>query len=403
MRLIGIIAVLGLLFTGVGLPQDDFPAVRVAAMAADRVVSIDAHNVALISVAGFGLTEARQSRLLTNRLTGFVYTENGYIITDSRDIEDATLLSIKIGEGMEMEAEVIGTDAEYGVGVLKVDCETPLTPVQLLEEIYDPLAEVYPYDQGDPVIAIGYSGGYGGTVTFGIISAIRNFRNRNGILLPSVIQADVVINAGNEGCPLFNEDGVVIAMHDRRGGGGGLQGITFFTPIWLIKRVADEIIACYESDNVDECEVWHPWLGVKTFSGSMSPFGGIREVTDDLKMYMNIPDQYWNVGILLDKVYAGSPASEHGLMNKDMLISLTILDGDENVKQDFMYLESIEELELLVTTAEREDMFVFNVLKISSGLVTLITREVTVGDHPGAFSFIAPDPLLAFEDSSDYF
>lgn len=391
-----------LLLLGVAAAQEAYPAVRVAELARDSVVSIDSNVVAFGAVTGVGALElSRQTRLLTNRLTGFIYTENGYIITDSQDIEDATLLKIHLDDGTELDGEVIGVDTEYGVGVVKVESEDPLKPVVIMDTAYDPLGDVYPYDQGDVVVAIGYSGGYGGTVTAGIISAVRNFRNSNYMLIPSVIQADVVINAGNEGCPLFNDRGEVIAMHDRRGGGGSMQQTTFFIPVWLVARVADEIIANYESNKpVEDYEIWHPWLGIKPFAGSISPMTGFyREVGDDLKMYMDIPDQYWDVGILLDRVWTESPAREYGLLDHDMLLDLTVLypatenDPTETVRQPYMLLTSIQELELLVTTAGRDEIFEFGVLRNR----TYFKVKVIVGQHPGSFSF------EGFDISSDYF
>jgi serine protease Do len=371
----------GLLSASAALAQE-FPSQKVAKLAGPSVVSIDVNNVAYGAVSsGGGLEFSRTGTLATKHVTGFVYRSNGYIITDSQDIDGATLLLVRLSDGTEVPARVIGTDGFYGVGVVKIDVPKgkKLTPVKLLNERYDPFKDVYPYDQGDSVVSIGHSGGFGGTVTYGIISAIRNFRNRNGILLPSVIQSDVVINTGNEGSPLFNADGEVIAMHEHRGGGGSMQNTTFFTPIDIIKRAADEIIADFEAGR--EIEVWHPWLGIKPFSGSTNQQGQIRQVTDDLKMFMNIPQQYWDVGVLIDTVYPESPAREFGLVDKDMIMHVTVLDADENVKHPYMLLKSIQDLELMVTTAEEGDIFVFGVLRSGK----LFDIEAIIGQHPGEF------------------
>jgi S1-C subfamily serine protease len=398
MRIFVTFVLASIVMLGVALAQDDFPAVMVAEMVKDSVVAIDANTVTYGAVTGAGTFEyARYQELLTNRLTGFVYSDNGYIITDSRDIEGATILTVIFGAGTEnereLDAEIVGIDEEYGIGVIKVEPEEPLIPVKLMADLYDPTNDQYPYEQGDAVVTIGYSGGFGGTVTYGIISAIRNFRNRNGILLPHVIQADTAINAGNEGCPLFNDRGDVIAMHDRRGGGGSMQNTTFFIPVWLVKRVADEIIANYESAKpVKDFEVWHPWLGIKPFSGSRSPFGGIREFSDDLKMYMDIPDQYWDVGILMDKVWYESPAREFGLRDRDIVLDITVLDVNEDVKIDYQLIKSIGQVEILVTTADRGDIFVFGVLRNYN----YFKVSVPVGQHPGLAT-------AGFEMTSEYF
>ena len=396
MKRVVIALLVSVMLVGTAYAQQSFPAMDVAEMVKDSVVSIDANRVVYGATRATMMGDlASYTRLSTSFLSGFIYTENGYIITDSQDIEDATILTIWLGDGTELEAEVVGVDEDYGIGVIKVDTDEPLTPVKLVEGTYDHFEDIYPYDQGDPVVAIGYSGGLGGTVTFGIISAIRNMRNRNRILIPNVIQSDVAINSGNEGCALFNEKGEVVGLHDRAA--AGMQNTTFFTPIWLVKRIADELITIYETNS--EEQVWHPWLGIKPYAGSTNPFTGrIRTVGDDLKMYMNIPDQYWDVGILLDNVWMESPAREYGLMDQDMLLDVTVLDADLVVKHEYQLLTNISDLEILVTTADRDETFVFGVLRNFK----YFKVEVVIGQHPGAFSFVSGSNL-AIEDSSEYF
>ena len=294
------------------------------------------------------------------------------------------MVSVFTADNTELQAEVVGLDPDYGIGVVKVHTDKPLKPAKLLEGKYDPLKEVYPYDQGDQVLAIGASGGMGGTVTNGVISAVRNLRNRSGVLIPSMIQSDVMINSGNEGCPLLTMDGEVIGMHEMRAtsGRGLLQNTTFFTPIWLVKRVASELIANYESKKpVKDFKVWHPWLGIKPYVNLER--GTTQAVGDDLKMFLDVPDQYWDTGIFVDQVYTDSPASEFGLMPKDYVFSVTVLDKNENEKIPYTLLKNIETLELMVTTADKGDIFVFQVLRLPN----LLNVEVVVGQHPGAFRF----------------
>jgi S1-C subfamily serine protease len=395
------------------MAADEYPAVAVVEQVQDSVVSIDANQVTFGVALGAGDEVARQQRLLTNTLTGFVYTADGYIITDSQEIESAVLLNVVFADGSELEGKVVGVDEEYGIGVIKVEPKTPLKPVKMLDKLYEPKKDSYPYAQGDPIIAIGSSAGFGGTVTTGIIGAIRNFRNENGILVPNMIQADVVINAGNEGSPLFNNNGEVIAFHDRRSDGGRMQNTTFFTPIWFVRRIADEIIKNHE-DEIEDPEIWHPWLGIKPFAGSTGilsgDFGGIRTVGDDLKMFLDIPDQYWDVGVLIDTVFQESPAKEFGLRDKDMLLEVQVLHGDNDVnrekgiveeeKHPRQFIKRIEDLELMVTTADRGDIFIFGVLRAKS----YFNVEVVIGQHPGAFIFTLPaGQFVDLEVSNDYF
>lgn len=399
MKRLIIACMLVLAMTSGAFAQANFPAMDVVDTVGPAVVSIDVNRVVYgattMSLVG---DLASYTRLATNYLTGFIYTENGYIVTDAANITEATILTVWLDDGTELDAELIGIDEEYGIGVIKIESEKPLTPVKMVDARYDPINEVYPYAQGDPVVAIGYSGGLGGTVTSGIISAIRNLRNRNYILIPSVIQSDAAINTGNEGCPLFNERGEVIGIHDQRS--GGMQNTTFFMPVWLVKRVADEIIASYEeSGDSDDPDVWHPWLGIKPFAGSVSPLTGqLRTVGDDLKMYLDIPDQYWDVGILIDEVWLESPAREFGILPHDMVVDLVVFDEDDNVKVPYRLIKTVEELELLVTTADRGDKFIFGVIRNFKYL----TLEVEIGNHPGSFTFLAYTNF-ELERSEDYF
>jgi len=403
MKRVALAVIFCLMLGSSALAQSNFPAMNVVDEVADSVVSIDVNRVVYGST--LGMNAYTHTRLSTTYQTGFVYTENGYIVTDSRNIEDASILTVWLNDGTELEAEFVGMDEEYGVGVIKVETEEPLKPVKVIEGRYDPIEDYYPYDQGDAVVAVGYSGGLGGTVTSGVISSIRNFRNRNEILLPHVIQSDVAINAGNEGCPLFNEQGKVIGMHDLRE--AGMQNTTFFTPVWLITRVADELIEIYETGS--EEEVWHPWLGVKPFAGSISlTRGTYREVGDDLKMYMDIPDQYWDVGVLIDAVWMESPAREFGLLDHDMILDVTVLHvdletGEEVVKIPYRLIKSVEELEIMVTTAEDGDVFLFGILRNYS----YFNLEIEIGQHPGAFTYLSPTSGAQFtpdlEMSSEYF
>src|SRR5205823_644907 len=131
---------------------------------------------------------------------------------------------------------------------------------------------------------------------------------------------------------------------------------TFFTPMWIVKRVADEMIANHETPEPDQgFKAWHPWLGVKPFSGSADVFGRTQQVDDSLKMFINWPDQYWDIGVWIDTVWPDSPAAVGGIHAHDILYSLSIIrpnaKGDEVTIQPYQYLKSVEQLETLVTTA----------------------------------------------------
>ena len=385
----------------------DYKATSVVDEVRESVVSIDINSLSV----NYATFDSSTRSLLTRQITGVVYTENGYILTDSNSIDDGIYINVRFENGREYEAEYIGADLQYGVGVLKIEPEEDhdLKPIRMRGELYDPDIGSLPYEQGEPVLAIGYSGGYGGTVTSGIISAIRTFRNSRRILIPHMIQADCPINVGNEGCPLFNDLGEVIGFHDIQGGGGGLQRISFFAPTWIVKRVADEIISNHESERpaMDEEVVWHPWMGIQPFAGSVG-LSGLRSQTDDLKMFFGMPDQYWDVGVLINGIWREGPAAEYGLRRMDWLMTVTVVNQDENTGEDtvkvpYQHIKTVQQLEVLVSTAERGDIFIFGVLRNGS----LFDVEVTIGQHPAATAYLPDTPTdLSTSDlarMSEYF
>lgn len=389
MRAFCLAIIIMVLAAGQALAQE-YKSTDVVSEVRDSVVSIDVNSLA-VNYATFSMST---QSLLTRQITGVVYTKNGYIITDSNSISDGIYLNVRFENGREYEAEYIGADLQYGVGVLKItpDPDHELQPIKMRGELYNADIGSLPYEQGEPVLAIGYSGGYGGTVTSGIISAIRTFRNTRRILIPNMIQADVPINIGNEGCPLFNDSGEVIGFHDIQGQGGSLQRISFFSPTWIIKRVADEIISNHESERPadDEEVVWHPWMGIQPFAGS-SGGSGLRTQSDDLKMFFGMPDQYWDVGILLNAIWREGPAAEYGLRRMDWLMTVTVVNqneqtGEDTVKVPYQLLKTVQQLEVLVSTAERGDIFIFGVLRNGN----LFDVEVTIGQHPAATAYL-PD------------
>lgn len=398
-KLVSLLAV-ALLCTAVSWAQNDDQLTKIVSEVHGSVVSVNTKSLTYGSISGgMGGESSRYQEIATGWLSGFVFDKKGYIVTDSQDLEGAKIITVYTSENVELPAEVVGLDQDYGIGVIKVHSDKPLVPVKILATPYDQVKEIYPYGQGDTVIAIGASGGFGGTVTSGIVSAMRNMRNRSGTLIPNMIQSDVKINVGNEGCPLFNDRGEVIGMHEMRGGGRE-QSISWFTPMWLVNRIAGELIANYESKKpVKDFKVWHPWLGIKPYISRSGAFlGAGMGVGDDLKMFMNIPDQYWDTGFLVDNVYPDSPSSEYGLLAKDYVFAVTVRDKNEKEVIPYTLIKEIEQLELMVCNAQKGDVFTFEVLRIPNRILV----EVVIGQHPGAFSFFSVSNL-GFERSDQYF
>ncbi|MCH2457328.1 MAG: trypsin-like peptidase domain-containing protein, partial [Henriciella sp.] len=165
--------------------------------------------------------------------SGFVVSADGVIITNNHVIENADEINVIFASGRTLQAELIGTDVETDIAVLKVESEAPLPFVEFADS---DAAEV-----GDWVMAIGNPFGFGGSVSAGIISA-RNRDIQSG-RYDDFIQTDAAINRGNSGGPLFNLNGEVVGVNTAIiSPTGGSVGLGFSIPANLVEQVAAQII-----------------------------------------------------------------------------------------------------------------------------------------------------------------
>ncbi|HMO72494.1 MAG TPA: trypsin-like peptidase domain-containing protein, partial [Paracoccaceae bacterium] len=177
--------------------------------------------------------------------SGFVISEDGYIVTNNHVIEKADDIEIEFFSGQRMKAKLVGTDPKTDIALLKVESDTPLAFVSFGNS---DLARV-----GDWVIAMGNPLGQGFSVSAGIISA----RNRalSGTY-DDYIQTDAAINRGNSGGPLFNMDGQVIGVNTAiLSPTGGSIGIGFSMASNVVTKVVDQLRQFGETRR--------GWLGVR--------------------------------------------------------------------------------------------------------------------------------------------
>ena len=177
-----------------------------------------------------GSPQKRKSQALGS---GFIIDKAGIIITNNHVIQSAEGIFVKLTNGKEYEAKVLGTDPTSDIAVIKITTKDNLKAVSFGDS---DRARV-----GDWVVAIGNPFGLGGTVTAGIISA----RNRDISLgrYDDFIQTDAAINVGNSGGPLFNLKGEVVGINSAiLSNSGGSVGIGFAIPSNLAKNVIDQII-----------------------------------------------------------------------------------------------------------------------------------------------------------------
>ncbi|WP_298846150.1 Do family serine endopeptidase [uncultured Ruegeria sp.] len=233
--------------------------------------------------------------------SGFVISEDGFIVTNNHVIAEADEILVEFfpGDGQpkkELVAKVIGTDEKTDIALLKVEASGPLKYVQFGDS---DVARV-----GDWVIAMGNPLGQGFSVSAGIVSA------RNRALSGSYddyIQTDAAINRGNSGGPLFNMDGEVIGVNTAiLSPNGGSIGIGFSMASNVVVKVVDQLR--------EYGETRRGWLGVR-----------IQDVTEDMAEAMGLEKPG---GALISDVPEG-PAKEAGLKAGDVILSFNGVDVED--------------------------------------------------------------------------
>ncbi|WP_420485415.1 DegQ family serine endoprotease [Heliomarina baculiformis] len=225
--------------------------------------------------------------------SGFVISADGFVVTNNHVIDGADEILIEFFSGDELPAEVIGTDPNTDIALLKVTSETPLPFVSFGDS---DTARV-----GDWVMAMGNPLGQGFSVSAGIVSA----RNRalSGTY-DDYIQTDAAINRGNSGGPLFNMDGEVIGVNTAiLSPNGGSIGIGFSMASNVVMRVVEQL--------QEYGETRRGWLGVR-----------IQDVTEDVAEAMGLETA---AGALITDVPDG-PAKSAGLLSGDVITGFDGVD-----------------------------------------------------------------------------
>ena len=221
--------------------------------------------------------------------SGFIISSDGYVISNNHVIRDAEEIIVSLSDRRAFKAEVVGTDDQTDVALLKIDAKD--LPVVKLGQGYN-------LKVGEWVLAIGSPFGFDHSVTAGIVSA-------KGRSLPSenyvpFIQTDVAINPGNSGGPLFNLDGEVVGVNSQiYSRTGGFMGLSFAIPIEVAMNVADQLRS--------KGRVSRGWLGVL-----------IQPVTPKLAESFGMEKP---LGAAIAKVLPGSPAESAGLQVGDVVLA----------------------------------------------------------------------------------
>ena len=172
----------------------------------------------------------RQPQAVTTMGSGFIISADGYILTNNHMVENAKEVKIELADDRKFDAEIIGTDPESDIAVVKIDAE---------DLPYLELADSDDLKVGEWVLAIGNPLSFSHTVTAGIVSA--KGRSPRLAHFENFIQTDAAINRGNSGGPLLNLDGKVVGINTAIVGATGNIGIGFAIPSNMVKYVYKQL------------------------------------------------------------------------------------------------------------------------------------------------------------------
>ena len=236
-----------------------------------------------------GNTKQRTQRSLG---TGFIISSDGYIVTNNHVVSGADSVSVNLqglsGKDQSIEAQIIGTDEETDLALLKIKSETALPFLSF--------GDSDKMEVGEWVLAIGNPFGLGHTVTAGILSA--KGRNIQSGPFDNFLQTDASINPGNSGGPLINMEGKVIGINTAIIASG--QGIGFAIPSNMAEVVVNQL--------KDNKKVSRGWLGVT-----------IQDLDEKTAKILGLKE---GKGALIGSVISGEPADKAGMKDGDIILEV---------------------------------------------------------------------------------
>ena len=296
--------------TAVGLTTTFAPVVKRVTPAVVNIASTRVVKTAEGSMApndffrqffGGRIPQAPSERRSSGLGSGVIVSADGYVLTNSHVVDNATTLKVSLSDRRELTAKIVGSDPQTDVALLKLDGK---------DLPYLPMGDSSKVQVGDIALAIGNPFGVGQTVTMGIIGA----KSRGGLGIEDYedfIQTDASINPGNSGGALVNTNGQLIAINTAilAGNSGGNQGIGFAIPINMAREVMDQL--------------------TKTGKISRGYIGaGIQDVTPALAKAFKVPAG----GALIREVEPNSPSAKAGLQSGDVVTSLNnvpVIDSND--------------------------------------------------------------------------
>jgi len=299
--------------------------------------------------------------------SGFVWDEDGYIVTNNHVVEGANKITVQFSDGTTAPAELVGADADSDLAVIRVDVvRRNLHPVQLADSAHVKVGQL--------AVAIGNPFGLENTLTVGFVSALgrslpvktETTLGASTYTIPEIIQTDAAINPGNSGGVLVNADGEVIGVPSAIVSSAGTSaGVGFAIPSNIVQKIVPQLI--------EEGRYVHAWLGI---SGTT--------VTSDIAKAMDLDENQH--GALVIEVVAGGPAENAGLQGTERTVQVDGVDfpvgGDVIIAMDDASIQDFEDLVANLGRFAPDEEVVVTVLREGREL----ELDIILGARPGETS-----------------
>ena len=314
----------------------------------------------------FGPQEER--RAVEGLGSGVIIDPAGIIVTNDHVIRGASQIHIVLADGRQLDAEVIGSDADADLAVLKVNTKAPL-PAAKLGTSSDLMI-------GESVVAIGSPLGLKKTVTVGVVSALGRTIRHEDRVFNDFIQTDASINPGNSGGPLLNIDGEVIGINSAII--ASAQNIGFAIPVDKVRRIVTEL--------TQFGKVRPAWVGLD-----------VQPLTLELSSRLGWDRTY---GALITSVDEGSPAQQAGIQRGDVVMQVgsTQVEDADDLRSRLRGVTAKSQVTMKVFRGGQEVSVELSPIEFPQKLVDSTVWErlgLRLKPAPGGMSIIAVRPGTA--------